>query len=521
MGMAAATIGHRYEQLADNALSRLATTRGFLAATLAYLATALMLRVAIVPGMVTDDTEQLLHAQSLELGYEAKNPPLFTWLVWAMQFPLGIGVLPGALVRATCLFTFYACLYAASRQALEDKQLAVLAALSPVALWFVGWDAFLNYSHSVLVAACSAACLMLVLRIRRAPRLRDYVLLGVALGAGFLAKYNFVLFAFALLGSAFLERGMRHRLFARPFVLTALVAVAIALPHWIWLLFHASQFAANASSALLPSDAPGLLDNIDAGWQALRAARMFAMPFLLLFVIVFAPALLRRSKGRAQTSGQRRLVVGALALFLLMLTALAAMASLKEIRPSYMFAIAWLPLPAFLLLAPERISLGQKRIYITTLMGLAASSIVALAIKGFFDPLFCTTRCRLHTPYGTYATAVREAGFSGGTILSISTPRNKPGENLLPYFPHSRLISMNRSYYRPPSNGHPAPCLIVWDATRLPDTPAQLRQTQAGQAPLLPADQPVHTIVAPMTYSRRPAMALGYAIVSADHAHCP
>lgn len=397
----------------------------------------------------------------------------------------------------------------------------MLAALSPVALWFVGWDAFLNYSHSVLVAACSAVCLMLVLRISRAPRVRDYILLGVALGAGFLAKYNFVLFALALLGAAFLERGMRRRLFARPFILTALMAIAIALPHWIWLLFHASQLAANANSALLPSTLPGPLDNLDAGRRALRAAWMFALPFLPLFVIMFAPALLRRSKGFAQTLGPRRFIVGAIVLFLLVLATLAMLASLTEIRPNYMFAIAWLPLPAFLLLAPDRVSRGRRRVYITTLMALAASSIVALVIKGFFDPLFCTTRCRLHTPYRTYAAAVREAGFSGGTILSISTPRNKPGENLLPYFRHSRLISMNRSYYRPPANDGPAPCLIVWDATRLPDTPAQLRQAQAGQAPLLPEDQPVHTIVAPMTYSRRPAMALGYAIVPADRAHCP
>lgn len=467
-----------------------------------------------------DEAEQLLYAQSLELGYETRNPPLFTWLVWALQIPFGIGVLPVALVRTVCLFAFYACPYAASRQMLADKRLAALAALSPVALWFVGWDALSNYSHRVLMAACCTACLMLVLRISDAPRIRDHVLLGVTLGAGFLAKCNFVLFAVVLFGAAFIDREIRPRLFARPFVHTVVLAIAIPLPHGLWLLFHASELAGSLDQALQPTRLPGLLDNLEAGWRALRAVLSFALPFLPLFAIVFAPAFLRRTDSVPQSWAPLRLAIRTLLLFLVLLVAVAMLGNLGEIRQSYVFAIAWLPLPAFLLLAPGRIGPGRMRIYATILTGLAASSLVALLAKGLLDPLFCS-RCRLHIPYDTYATALRAAGFSTGTILSVSTSSAEPGENLRPYFPDSRLVSLKRPHYRPPPKATPAPCLIVWDATRQPDTPAWLRQEWDGRPPLLPADRLIHTIVAPMRHSQRPDTALGYAIIPADQAQCP
>jgi len=505
-----------FPHFADDLLNRLSTGGAFVAG-FTYLTAAFLLRVAIVPNLVPDEAEQLVYVQSLELGYEAKNPPLFSWLVWILTFPFGIGVMPVALVHAACLFVFYACLYAASRQVLEDKQLAALAALSPFALWFVGWDALLNYGHSVLLAACCAATLMLTVRISAAPRFRDYVLLGAVLGAGLLAKYNYLLFVLALFGSALIERGVRSRLFAWPFMLSVAIAIAIALPHGLWLLSHASALAANAKRALQPSDLPGTRDNVQASWRALHAAFSFALPFLPLFAIVFAPALLRRSNTTSQSSAQRRLILRALLLFLVLFTAIAALASLREPRPSYIFAIAWLPLPAFLLLAPERVSAGQKRAYVTILMALGLSSLIAMSVKGFFDPLFCT-RCRRHVPYTVYADALRDAGFSGGTIYSVS--RHGGGENLRLYFPDSRFISV-KWQYRPPPMAGPLPCLIVWDATHEPDTPTWLRREQAGQAPLLPADQPVHTIVAPMHYSQRPGMALGYAIIPADRARCP
>ena len=518
--MIAPTEGQRFKRFADDLLTRLSTRHGFLAAISVYLIAALALRLTVVPALTPDEGEQVLYAQSLELGYEPRNPPLFTWLVWALQIPFGIGLLPVALAHTACLFAFYACLYAASRQMLADKRLAALAALSPVALWFVGWDALLNYSHSLLLAACCIACLMLVWRIGTAPRLRDHVLLGVALGIGFLAKYNFVLFALALFGAAFIDREIRSRLFTRPFGLTVALAIAIPLPHGLWLLFHASDIAGTIEHVLQPTRRPGPLDNLEAGWRALHAVLSFALPFLPLFAIVFAPAFLRRADSMPQPWAPRRFAIRTLSLFLVLLVIVAMLGSLGEIRQSYMFAIAWLPLPAFLLLAPGRVDLGRMRIYATILTGLAASSLVALLAKGLLDPHFCS-RCRLHVPYGVYAAAIRAAGFSTGTIMGISTPSAEPGENLRPYFPDSRVVSFKRLHYLPPPKATPAPCLIVWDATRQPDTPTWLRQEWDGRPPLLPADQTIHTVVAPMRYSQRPGMALGYAIVPADQAQCP
>ena len=59
-------------------------------------------RVAISSGMKWDESEQILWAQSLALGY-GPQPPLYTWLQWGANALLGPSVLALALVKGVLM----------------------------------------------------------------------------------------------------------------------------------------------------------------------------------------------------------------------------------------------------------------------------------------------------------------------------------------------------------------------------------------------------------------------------------
>lgn len=115
-------------------------------------------------------------------------------------FGAAVGVIEGlkfALLGAT-----YCLLYRAALLLLRDPAIAALAGLSPIALYHVGWDAVLGFSHSIAMIALLASFYLALLRLDRHNGWRDYLLLGRAGGLGLLAKYNFGLMALAVLIAA-------------------------------------------------------------------------------------------------------------------------------------------------------------------------------------------------------------------------------------------------------------------------------------------------------------------------------
>ena len=164
-----------------------------------YFSTIIILRLWIFPGVAEDDAEQFYFAQSWALGYKGSQPPLFTWLVKVAEALVGVGALALFLVKYLILFGFYIFSYLVARAIIEDRGLAIFAAFSPIALYYVGWDGVVNYSNSLLLATSQAATLYALLRLRHQAHFGTYIFLGIAIASGFLAKYNFVLSLLPLL----------------------------------------------------------------------------------------------------------------------------------------------------------------------------------------------------------------------------------------------------------------------------------------------------------------------------------
>ena len=82
-----------------------------------------------------------------------------------------------------------------------DARWAVVAALAPLAMYYVAWDAVLNYSNTVLLLPACTATFYCRLRLQRDPRLRWYCAFGLALGIGVMSKDNYLIVAAAFTSS--------------------------------------------------------------------------------------------------------------------------------------------------------------------------------------------------------------------------------------------------------------------------------------------------------------------------------
>ncbi|HEY6416684.1 MAG TPA: glycosyltransferase family 39 protein, partial [Acidimicrobiales bacterium] len=178
------------------------TPAGFAVLVAAYGLLHLALRLALSTTLTIDDSREAVLAQTLEWGYQPRQPPLYNWLVWAAFQVAGPGVFALTLVKYVVLGAAYAFVYASGRRFLADGRLPALAAFSLLLMVPIGWVVHESLTHSVTVLAAAAATFYALLRLEASGSRGAYAAFGLAIAAGLLSKFSFALFAGALLLAA-------------------------------------------------------------------------------------------------------------------------------------------------------------------------------------------------------------------------------------------------------------------------------------------------------------------------------
>jgi 4-amino-4-deoxy-L-arabinose transferase-like glycosyltransferase len=265
--------------------------RALLAALALYFVAQAALRVALGGGVEKDEAEQLLWTQSLAWGY-GHQPPLYTWLQWAVFQATGPSLLGLALLKNALLFATYACTWAAARRLLAPAP-AALAAACLLLLPQIAWESQRDLTHTVLVTAAAAATLWAAIALLQRPATARYLALGVAIAAGTLAKYSYVLVPLALAGAALADRRLRGALLDRRLLVTVAVAAALVTPHALWLAAHWHDATTTTAGklALQPAGAP---QHLLRGLGSLALAVLgFLTPLWLVFAALFGRGLWR------------------------------------------------------------------------------------------------------------------------------------------------------------------------------------------------------------------------------------
>ncbi|MEK9673044.1 MAG: glycosyltransferase family 39 protein [Rhodospirillaceae bacterium] len=446
-----------------------ATPARFAAVLAVYVAALMALRLALFPGGSDDDAEILYYTQSWAFAYKSGQPPLYAWIVMAAESILGPTMAAVAIVKYAALGLFYWFAYKAAGRLLKSGLFAALAPLGLMACFFIGWEAAVNYSHTILLMAAMAATTWLTLRLEDHARPLNYLMLGAAIAVGLLAKFNFLLFLVPFVLAAAMHGPLRGRVMSAPFWLMLAGAAAVAA-----LPLNLGQ--------TIQSSAPDLARVVGAdGWRAAAVARglwQFALSSLGLLTpfIVISVALFPRAFGRlpAWDDGLGAVLL-LLEIYLITLTAVCVIVIVAtgaaDVRNNWL--VVWFPAVFYVLLrikiyveSREGADVARRfRLFSGVLLLIALAIPLGMALRAATAPDACR-KCNFFIPYAAIAAKVRKAGFMGGTIIAQDWPNQLAG-NLRRYFPDSRAISTRWRDYTPPGRDKAGgqtggKCLLIW-----------------------------------------------------------
>lgn len=483
----------------------LASPAAFLWLAGGYVLLHFALRLVFNPVLGTDDVEQAVYAQTLAWGYDLKQPPLYTWLQWALDRLVGTGVHSHALLKYLLLFATYYYLYRCGRLVFMRAESALLAAAALALTYPFAVSIHQGVSHSILLSALLAATLYVFLELERRPSLAGYLGLGLLIGLGLISKYSYAVFA-AALALAALSLPRYRRVVWHPYTLAGLLLAAlVCVPHGLWVLEHRQAVGQAMAGLGQPAGAPGLGERLTELAGLASSALQFPAPLWLILLAVYPRALGRA--GRSDNDAVR--LLGRLMLIGLGLLAVAVLlGKLGEIKPRWLHPVL-LVLPLWFFLRAEAAYPDglRKRGYLTSLIVLPLLVIALWAAQTYLAPRQGKPT-RFHAPYDRLAEGLRQIAANPATIVAGD---EFLAGNLRLAFPAARVVNARYPAYRP---GPPAagPCLVVWEGDAA--MPAAVAGLLAGQEAAAAG-----MLSEPYRYARDQALTIRYLATSA--ANCP
>ena len=494
-------------------------TLGLLAAYLVLMA----LQAALLASSGrSDDVETLLLSQSLAWGYEPKNPPAFYWVAWAATHALGPGLPVIYALRFAGVFATLAGLLAIARRLQPDPRLAACAGLATLATLHFHWYALFYLTNTTFAMALGPAAVLALFRLRDHPTPAAYALFGAVLGLGILTRYNYAIFALALVAAALTLPGWRDRLL-RPAALVSLaVAFLLLAPHVAWIARNWTTLIGDVEGQLRGSDAAPYARRVLDGLGNLAEA---AVSILLAPLGIMAAVLFPRAFRPVAVADPERAsglaLIARLVLFCLGFMLLYVLAGLAYVRPHHLFFLAFAPLWLIARLDAATLAAWRPRAFAAGLAGCALLAAVAYPLVHLDDARSCGA-CEEFQPLAAYAAALRAAGFERGTILALSPRQDFPTAALRAGFPEARFLAADYRAYAPPPGRLPGDCLLLWSG----DTPWPPLWPGAPDAPIpriglpLPAGARLGTIPGRVGLSGRAAHGLRYALVPGGLGDC-
>ena len=418
----------------------------------------IVIGLTTTPSLALDDAKLNVLVQSFQAGYLVDNPPLYEWMLGGVQRVSGPGLFSFLFLKyALWLVTAMAC-----RQTLRlagcDHGGATAGAIGLVLFYQYGWNYHQAFTHSLALIATTALFWWALIALVRAPRLSGYVLLGVMLGLGAIAKYSFAPAALIALGAAASHADGRRALLHPFLAVTALTAMVIVAPHVHWALGDGRALGETLEARFLENPAPYAARLASGLPQSLWAVVSFFLPAVAVFFVLFRAHVWRGVHPWASTSGAvepillRAALAGVAALpFAVIVLGLA------DIQERYAVGLLY-PAALFMLAQVLRLCPGAAgRV-------LAASGAVIVVIMGVriaqgvvAGPPFCS-KCRQFVPYEALFAKIDEAGWAEADLVAMN---DLTAGNVRRLAPRARVRSAHLPAYTPPRMGE-GPCIFIW-----------------------------------------------------------
>jgi 4-amino-4-deoxy-L-arabinose transferase-like glycosyltransferase len=452
-----------------------ARPRGVLLLLLGWALFHALLRVALSSTLTADDAREAVLAQALRWGYQARQPPLYNWLVWGAFRLLGPGLLPLTLLKYAGLVLAFWLVYRTARRILIDPRLAALGTFSFLLIVPISWNIHEALTHSVAVLAACAATIYATIRLGDAPTRRAYVTLGLAAGLGLLSKFTFGLFLAALVLAALCADPYRHRFRNPAILIAALVAALLVLPFAVWVLREGHDLGQLYAREVRIEESDPWSEQARTGLGYIaRLGAAYLAPIGVALAACF-PAIYRRLPRDARGHPGGRLV-GWLLFWMLGLLVGAALAGGLGLLKARWLIPAFFLVPLYGLWRLDRHGGPRARVTAFAVVLLIAEVAVvgALGVRVLGASWFRRPYA-MNEPSDTVAAELVRAGFTRGTIVAgFGTLAG----NLAVRFPDSRVLHTEYPEFVPRPEGA-GQCLLVWDRHRqaraAPGTDAGIR----------------------------------------------
>lgn len=378
---------------------------------LLYFGAHIVARTLVSDALELDEAEQALWTQQLAAGY-GTQPPLYTWLQWAMFQVAGVSVLSLSLLKNTLLASTYAFVWQAARR-LMAPPLALFAAASMLLIPQIGWESQRDLTHSVLATAVAAATLYVVVRLIEKPRPALYLALGLCAALGLLSKYSFAVYLAALGLAVLLSRDTRSMLRSPWLIAAALLALVVLAPHALWLLDNWQLASARTLEKL--DAAPGLAGGIVRGLSSLLGATLATLAALAL---AFAAIFGRAAWAPTAASPHCRLWGRYLGLLALLMIALVVVGGATHFKGRWLQPLLFMAPLAFFCCRPQLSTHSRLNWLRGTLIVFALLYLFMASMRPVFDG-WRNRPDELNEPAAELALALRSAGYDGrGPIVT-------------------------------------------------------------------------------------------------------
>lgn len=431
-----------------------------------YCAVHFILRLSLSDTIGVDDAIEGVFTQSLAPGYDPRQPPLYTWLLWLVQRVTGPSLLSFLILKYGLLSATFLLYYKIAERLFADTRYAALTAWSLLLLYQIGWNLHEGVTQTqVLMLACTAT-LFTFLRASDRPNATNYILFGLVIGAGLLAKLSFGAFLGCLAVGALLTPRFRPTLLSPRLLITLAVAAVVVSPYARWLIDGATDLDSVFRSAVGAGDNTDYLPRVGKGLLSVLLTTLgFLSPLLPILLLLFPHSLRRHVTVPGTDTGVQRLI-GIMLVFGFMLLVLgvllAGVSGYKErwLHPFLLVA------PLYFLCRVRSVNPtpGRVRVYLMIVIGVSTIVVGLRTAHLVVGPPLCN-KCRPLVPYAKLADALAQAGFTTGTIV---VRNGNTAGNLRAAFPDARVYVLNNPTYEPPA----APpqsgrrCLVVWPMKR-------------------------------------------------------
>jgi 4-amino-4-deoxy-L-arabinose transferase-like glycosyltransferase len=415
-----------------------------------YFLIHVLVRTATSTSLDYDESEQVVLAQSLLLGYNSQ-PPLYTWIQRGLFELFGVSVFPLALLKNLFIWLTYLCVFESIRKATSDLRLAAIATLGLLSIPQIAWESHRDLSHTVAATFATAllayAVISLAKESRSERRIWWYLLVGFAVGLGALFKYNFAIVVAGFAVAALSVPAYRVLLLDRRILISIVVAATMVVPHVFWMVQHSDLVSEKTITTLTDGESPKWLENVATGFLAMGSSLvaccgMAVALFFLLFV----------RKGEAE---ERDVPIDCDATRLLLqrffLAVLAVLLIIVLTGHAVEFKNRWFQpficlLPAYLVLAFAPSVLSRRRAMNVSAAMTAATLLVILAAV-VVRPVSKSYRGKyswLNIPYGQACDVIQAGNDSDPQIIVAQNMR--VAGNLKVEFPAATVISPDSPY---------------------------------------------------------------------------